>query len=370
MVKSDPQALLSFPEFIKESPLHCPDPSEGSGDRHFGRPQSYTSRLKKESRARSSSAPSLSWLRPSSRGSNSRPKSRGQDTSKLNLRLAWFHFWWEAVLEQHLRFLMLPKTMRIFIISWSTSRHLEPYPESISRLKYLRLRHPISWSQVVSFCSSQVVSYLHKNCSCLVTLLSVKRTSESKALILRSNYLQYHPSTNHRPHIRRHCDHRTMIWSIATKHSLMHRNCQTWTLHLSFVHHVHCRLYIPQKLTIIAICLLNTGRNLWRHGCVTPIRNCTSMLFSAGDTGFGQRMVKLSLAAVISSSRNQRSIRIIFTRQVRTRWMPIYFLLHLYSSSLYIKPVPDAEEDRHWILYQWPVLHARCLVGYWFYGLL
>ena len=39
MVKSDPQTLLSFPEFIKESLphyLHCPDPSEGPGDRHIG----------------------------------------------------------------------------------------------------------------------------------------------------------------------------------------------------------------------------------------------------------------------------------------------------------------------------------------------
>lgn len=233
--------------------------------------------------------------------------------------------------------------MRIFIISWSTLQHLELYPESISRLRYLHLRHLISRNQVASFYNSQVVSYLHKNCSCLVTLLSVKRTSESKAPTLRSNYLQYHPSTNHRPHIPRHCDHTTMIWPITTKRSLMHHNCQAWTLHLSFAHHVHCRLYIPQKSTIIAICLLNTGKNLWRHGCVTPIRNCTSMWFSAGDTGFGQRMVKLSLAAAISFYRGQRLIRITFTRHTRTRWMlipsaplflfPIYHTLSVFRTQ-------------------------------------
>ena len=85
MVKSDPRALLSLHEFVEESLPHCP---------HYqaiGKPQSYTSKLKMKSRSRSLSAPPLSWLRPPSKGSNSRPKSRGQDTSKLNPRSAWFH---------------------------------------------------------------------------------------------------------------------------------------------------------------------------------------------------------------------------------------------------------------------------------------
>ncbi|KXN92166.1 E3 ubiquitin-protein ligase E3D [Leucoagaricus sp. SymC.cos] len=78
MIKSDPRALLSLPEFVKEPPPQHLVPSEEEQD--VKPPSSHASKLLKKSRNRSSSAPPLSWLRPSSsKGSTSRPKSRGQN---------------------------------------------------------------------------------------------------------------------------------------------------------------------------------------------------------------------------------------------------------------------------------------------------
>ncbi|KAF5356992.1 hypothetical protein D9756_006650 [Leucocoprinus leucothites] len=81
MVKSDPRALLSLPEFVKEPPPQHLVPSEDEEGKDIEEPSSHASKLKKKSRNRSSSAPPLSWLRPSSsKGNSSRPKSRGQNT--------------------------------------------------------------------------------------------------------------------------------------------------------------------------------------------------------------------------------------------------------------------------------------------------
>ncbi|KAF9450605.1 hypothetical protein P691DRAFT_810009 [Macrolepiota fuliginosa MF-IS2] len=81
MVKSDPRALLTLPEFVKEPPpahLVPEDEEEGPEPETSLSP---VSKLMRKNRNRSSSAPPLSWLRPSSsKGSNSRPKSRGQNT--------------------------------------------------------------------------------------------------------------------------------------------------------------------------------------------------------------------------------------------------------------------------------------------------
>ncbi|KAJ3563401.1 hypothetical protein NP233_g8961 [Leucocoprinus birnbaumii] len=79
MVKSDPRALLSLPEFVKEPPPQHLVPAEEVQD--VEEPASHAAKLKKKSRNRSSSAPPLSWLRPSSsKGISLRPKSRGQNT--------------------------------------------------------------------------------------------------------------------------------------------------------------------------------------------------------------------------------------------------------------------------------------------------
>lgn len=85
MIKSDPKALLSLPEFVKEPPPPHLNPAEEEEGQDSDSVMSQVSKLKKKNRIRSSSAPPLSWLRPSSsKGSNSRPKSRGQNTGKLN----------------------------------------------------------------------------------------------------------------------------------------------------------------------------------------------------------------------------------------------------------------------------------------------
>lgn len=85
MIKSDPRALLSLPEFVKEPPPSHLVPSEEE-EQELEAPLSSVSKLKKKNRNRSSSAPPLSWLLPSSsKGSNSRPKSRGQNMGKFDL---------------------------------------------------------------------------------------------------------------------------------------------------------------------------------------------------------------------------------------------------------------------------------------------
>lgn len=78
LIKSDPRALLSLPEFVKEPPpSHLLPPNEAAptSERSFSSLQ--VSKLIKGTRTRSSSAPPLSWLRPYSFKASLRPKSRG-----------------------------------------------------------------------------------------------------------------------------------------------------------------------------------------------------------------------------------------------------------------------------------------------------
>ncbi|XP_006463426.1 hypothetical protein AGABI2DRAFT_225212 [Agaricus bisporus var. bisporus H97] len=78
LIKSDPQALLSLPEFVKElPPLHLVAEDEAAPTVERSSSSSQVSKLIKNTRTRSSSAPPLSWFRPYSFKASHRPKSRG-----------------------------------------------------------------------------------------------------------------------------------------------------------------------------------------------------------------------------------------------------------------------------------------------------
>lgn len=78
LIESDPRALLSLPEFVKEPPpSRLLTPNEAAPTSGRSSSSSQVSKLIKGNRTRSSSAPPLSWLRPYPFKTSNRPKSRG-----------------------------------------------------------------------------------------------------------------------------------------------------------------------------------------------------------------------------------------------------------------------------------------------------